>query len=346
MSGLNLDSDVDMKALISLAGVQEEHLDKESSHTIFSILKKEASVEKPNTRTRLRSLSSSSITPSKKRKSPNKRFPHATKIATALPDHTPFNYVQSLSKVPPSSSAPSSSHFSVRLPPATPPYLKELSQTFSCIPSVHPPSKDIPVLPPHPQFIYGINSKNLAPHPISSSNKKTPAMASFSLPPNPNNIATEDESLLQSQHSFPHFGRDVTASLSHIPSNESSVKYEDIPTLPDPPVFAKSVNSETVITPPLSSESLLSAEIAHGTVPSAPIPFKLQFDNNQTLQSSKEQLMCKRLDPPLSPQAENLDNDSASEELVVASKYLSQQNEQTFFLDQIRQGVQLKSVRF
>ncbi|XP_077307123.1 uncharacterized protein LOC143926987 [Lithobates pipiens] len=355
MSGLNLDSDVDMKALISLAGVQEEHLDKGSSHTIFTILKKEGtmdhaqkmpgrmtSVEKPNTRTRFRSLSSSSITPSKKRKSPNKLFPHATKNATALPDHTPFNYVQSLRKVPPSSSAQSSNHFSsVRLPPATPPYLKELSQTFSCIPSVHPPAKDIPVLPPHPQFIYGINSKNLAPHPISLINKTT-AMASYSLPPNLN-TATEGEPLLHCQHSFPQFERDFTASLSHIASNESFVKYEDIPPLPDPPVFAKSVNSETVITPPLSSETL-SAEISHGTVLSAPsIPFKLQFDNNQTLQSSKQQL-CKRLDPPLNPQAENLNNDSASEELVVTSKYLGQQNEQTFFLDQIKQGVQLKSV--
>lgn len=235
----------------------------------------------------------------------------------------------------------------MRILPSTPPYLKELSKTFSCIPSVHPPSKDKPVLPPHPQFIYGINSKNLAIHPMSSSNKKTPAMASYSLPPNPNGTATEDESLLHYKHSSPQFERDFPASLSHIPSNESSVvKYENLPPLPDSPVFVKGVNSETVDTNLLSSESLQSIEIAHRTVPSAPyIPFKLQFDNSQTLQSSKEQLLCKRLDPPLNPQAENLNNGSASGELVVASKYLGQQTEQTFFLDQIRQGVQLKSVR-
>ncbi|KAM5148050.1 uncharacterized protein ACMZJ9_011699 [Mantella aurantiaca] len=357
MTGLNLDSDVDMKALINLAGLQEEHLD-EKSHRIFDVLKKEGAmehvqkmktrrmttVEKPNARTRLRSLSSSSITPFKRRMSPTEQSPHATKTATALPDQTPFNYAPSIS---PYYSAKSSSHFpSMKAPPPMPPYLKELSQTFSCNPSVHTQSKDVLVLPPHPQFQYGRHSKNIACHPSSSINKENPSAMATSIPTsNANNHPAENGSLLHPKHPLPQFEKDLTTPLFPISKNEYSVKkYEAVPPLPASTSPAKGVYSETVISSSLCSEPLMSTEFACGTVPPAPsLPFKLQL-GNRTRQSSDELVLCKALDSSMNAQVDDLNNDSASEELVISSKIPGQQNEPTLFLDQIRQGVQLKSI--
>ncbi|XP_072275352.1 uncharacterized protein [Pyxicephalus adspersus] len=362
MSGLDLDSDVDMKALISLAGVQGD-VDKESSHKIFDVLKKEAptehvqkmtrrktSVEKPNTRNRLRSLSSSSITPTKKRKSPIKQSAYASKSLTPLRDQIPINYSQSLSKVPPSSSVSSSSHFpSMRRPPPLPPYLKELSETLSCASSVHHQAKDKPVLPPHPHFLQGRHSKHITHHPISPSKESPQEMVTYSLPTsNLKHAAAEMESL-QPQHPFPQFEKDFTGAHSpSIPTMESSVlKYGDVPPLPFPPSFDKGIDSEIVMPSSLCSEPL-NTEFAHGTngtIPPAPaLPFKLQLGSSQTLHCSNEQFMCKSLDPPLNAQTEPPKDDCALDELEDSGDIISQQSEQTLFLDQIKQGVQLKSV--
>lgn len=300
-----------------------------------------------NTRYRLRSLSSSGIAPTKRRKSPTGQSPpYVAKITTALPDHSSFNYIQSLSKVPPSYSAPSPSHIpSMKRPPSRPPYLKELSQTFSCNRSIHPQSKEVPVPSPHPQS-YGGNSENIKSH-STSSNKTSPSMAIYGTDPfNPGNSANETKGLLQPQHSLLQWERKSNASLS-LSSDESPViKYGDVsPLLPARPSSPKDIITE-INPPPLPcSEPLLCTEQAHGTVPPAPcLPFKLQCGSNQTLLSTKKHLW-KSLDPSLESQPVQNNKDTASKELVSSNKFHGQPNEQSLFLDQIRKGVQLKTVR-
>ncbi|KAG8436257.1 hypothetical protein GDO86_007382 [Hymenochirus boettgeri] len=174
-SGTNVDtwSDGDLKRLFNLAGIKEEHLrDKEISRKIFAVIEKKGGmeavrkeshrmklVETPSPRYRLRSWSSTGLTPSKTSNSPAINSSKAPKIP--------------LAKLPPSFS----SYYSVKGVPATPP--------SCCLRSVNPLTSPSPVLKYSTPVLSSTQENRDSDSIISTIKKKKDGMKHPPLPPRP-----------------------------------------------------------------------------------------------------------------------------------------------------------------
>ncbi|XP_075040201.1 uncharacterized protein LOC142100153 [Mixophyes fleayi] len=360
--GLDAGSDVDVKTLFHLAGVKEEHLrDQELSRMLFDVIEKEGgmealrrqtrrmtSVERHSPRTRLRSLSSSSLTPSKRQYFSVKSSPHKAIRA----GDSPVVYFPALSKTP--SPFPTPPPFKAPLPPI-PPYLGELSQTFSSgsKPHVRPRSKKVP---PSPQSLLSRTSMKVSPPPLPMSKPSSSETASYPLPsiPNHDTKVSEIAAVPPPPPPLPTFTKKTPSDTfntipapfpSSIPNNEPPTKLGDVPPAPPPlPQFAKYLNSAG-IPPSLSSEYLPNTNLLSVAVP--PLPFKKPFSSSKmaSLLSSETPLFNGSEPPSISEAKEITFNPACRSWGAVASnKDLDQQKNPTLFLDQIKQGMQLKSV--
>ncbi|XP_069592988.1 actin nucleation-promoting factor WASL-like [Ranitomeya imitator] len=320
-----------------MAGVKEEHLeDQELSRKIFSVLEKAGSLEnvrkqtrrmttvdRPSTRARLRSLSSSSITPSKRQNGLQQDSPHAAKM---LAHGSPLCYLPSLSKVPPPMGTPPPfSHFqSIRSLPPMPPYLNELSQSFS--PAANFPLRPLSkksASPPQPGFTK--NSKEMPP-PLLPVAKCVTSETSLLSPPGHH---CRNSNAFSPPSSLPHFvgSLDKINCIADtfppsIPLMEPLIKLGDVPS---PLPQLDNQNSQT-IPPCIFQESLIPVNIPPPPTP----PFSIKQSSQNPLCSIISQI--KETNNPVSVQ-----------DTKASIKEPEQQNN-PLFLDQIKQGVQLKSV--
>ncbi|XP_075688616.1 uncharacterized protein LOC142657467 [Rhinoderma darwinii] len=354
--GFDASSDIDLKRLFKMAAVKEKRLqDPEVSHSISSVLEKKGSmdavrkqtrrmtsVERSSTRTRLHSLSSSSLTPSKKLNSFDENSTHVAKIAAILARGSPSCYLPSLTKVqPPHETPPPFSHFpSMRPVPPMPPYLDELSQSFS-------PAVNLPVhlrskrASPPPQPLSAKNSLKMPPPLPISGGKSFATGSNLHFPPSiPEHVPPVSKMNLvsppQSLHLFDRCSSDTHNCIpghfpSSIPCSEPPNKIVDVPSPPQLPLIAR-FNSET-ITLCNSNECLLNTNPMSAAIPPPPPP--LAFEN---LQSNESELSS------ISQVKETSNPAPKIQELVVSSKDPPQQTNPVVFLDQIKQGIQLKSV--
>ncbi|XP_073405710.1 uncharacterized protein [Dendrobates tinctorius] len=336
------DPNLDLDKLFTMAGVKEEHLeDQELSQRIFSVLEKAGSlenvrkqtrrmttVERPSTRARLRSLSSSSITPSKRQNGLQQDSPHAAKM---LAHGTPLCYRPSLSKVPPPMGTPEPfSHFhSIRSLPPMPPYLEELSQSFSpaAIFPLRPHSKKA-AFPPQPVF-----TKNSTKMPPLLPVAKGVALETNLSPPSHH---CHNSNMVTPPSSLPHFASSLDKIKCiadtfppSIPFVEPPIKLGDVPSPPPLPQLDNQ-NFQT-IPPCMCQESLISVNIPPPPTP----PFAIK-------QSSQNPL-CHRSECSVVSQIKETNNPVSVQDAKASIKEPEQQNN-PMFLDQIKQGVQLKSV--
>ncbi|CAN2391088.1 hypothetical protein PRIEUP_LOCUS1127 [Pristimantis euphronides] len=349
---------MDLKKLFNMAGVKEEHLeDHETSHRIFSVLEKAGSmgavrkqtrrmtsVERSNTCTRLRSTSSSSLAPSKRPSCIDRDSPHAAKISAILARGSPFCYLPPLSEVPsPTEPCPPLHHVPSRRPhPPIPPYLTELSQSFS--PAVNPsmghrskkrsnplqplPAKNVVTMPP-PLLLdaQGVVSEtgNLPLPSIPEHSCPDSATTMVSPPPSLSHIDNSSDT----NHCVPaHF------SLSN-PCTEPPIKLGDVQSTE---LFTKH-NLET-ITLCNPKECLLNTDPVSSAVPPPPPPPPNTFIN----QSPENPLFHGSRLPFISQVQKSNNSASKTHKIVSSNKELEQQTNPAMFLDQIKQGVQLKSV--
>ncbi|XP_056380029.1 actin nucleation-promoting factor WASL-like isoform X2 [Hyla sarda] len=335
-------SEMDLKRLFNMAGVKEEHLqDREAANRIFSVLEKAGSmeavrkqtrrmtsVEKPSTRTRLRSLSSSSLTPSKRQHGLEQDSPHVAKIAAILARGSHLYHPPSVSKVPPLTQPLPTCHFpSMRPPPPMPPYLNELSQSFS-------PAADLPAGHRSKKEYLPLNllstKSSMKPPPtlLLVAKAVTSETDSLPLPPSiPDHSCPDSKiNMVSSPPSLPHSdsSSNITKCVpahypSSIPSIEPTIKLGDVPS---PPPFPQADNSGT-ITSCYFNECLTKC----AAIPLPPSPPPLNF-NKQS-----EDLPSNRSECSLIPH-----------NTVASTKEPEHQTNPAMFLDQIKQGIQLKSV--
>ncbi|XP_077134100.1 uncharacterized protein LOC143788355 [Ranitomeya variabilis] len=334
------DPNLDLDKLFTMAGVKEEHLeDQELSRKIFSVLEKAGSLEnvrkqtrrmttvdRPSTRARLRSLSSSSITPSKRQNGLQQDSPHAAKM---LAHGSPLCYLQSLSKVPPTMGTPTPfSHFqSIKSLPPMPPYLNELSQSFS-------PAANFPLRPlskkaaSPPQPVFTKNSMEMPP-PLLPVAKCVTSLS-------PQGHHCHNSNTFSPPSLLPHFvsALDKINCIADtfppsIPLMEPPIKLGDVPSPPPLPQLDNQ-NSQT-IPPCIFQESLIPVNIPPPPTP----PFSIK-------QSSQNPL-CHRSECSVFSQIKETNNPVSVQDTKASIKEPEQQNN-PMFLDQIKQGIQLKSV--
>ncbi|XP_053326266.1 actin nucleation-promoting factor WASL-like [Spea bombifrons] len=345
---LDAGSDVDLKRLFSLVGITEDHLrDRQMSRKIFEIIEKKggmeavrketirlSSVEKPSVRSRLRSLSSSQLTPSKRQSCPIVPSPCAAKMpATMTP--SVLSYLPSLSRVPPPLPTPPPFIDFPAMSPLPPlPNLDYVSPSLRCA-SGSKSSAGYPPLPPRPNTrkrSQDVLLQTSSYSPFSSSGQKS--LTGSQLPPplplpkkslgNPYRL-TDQDSAIDDTSAPPPLGKpfdlhkdsvicDASAPLSYgkpnDPPKEKDCTTEDMSALLPPPPPPLPFNK-------ISSDSELSA------------PTSLSCDDVDTI------LQFKR-------QTQNVGARKSS--MKQAKKSPLHLNEQNLFLDQIKQGVQLKSV--
>ncbi|XP_040263027.1 wiskott-Aldrich syndrome protein-like [Bufo bufo] len=340
---------MDLKKLFNMAGVKKEHLqDPEVSHRIFSVLEKAGgmeavrkqtrrmtSVEKPSTYTRLRSLSSSSLVPTKRQNCLEQDSPHAAKIAAILAHgSSPLCYPPTLSKVPPPmETPPPSSHFPSMRP--LPPYLEELSQSFSPADNLSVSHQSKKGSFP-PQSLSAKNPMKM-PAPLLPVAKSLPSETFGPLPqPVPDyscadsttNVVSSSPQSLSFSGSSDKINCIPAYLISSIPCIEPPIKFGDVPSSPPLPLFDKP-NSEMITSYDLK-ECLLNTELVSSAIPPPPPP-PLPLSNGSELPFISE---VKKNSNPASKVPENM----------VSSNEPEQQINPAMYLDQIKQGVQLKSV--
>ncbi|KAM4021756.1 uncharacterized protein ACNLHF_027070 [Anomaloglossus baeobatrachus] len=318
--------------------------DQELSQKIFSVLGKAGSLEnvrkqtrrmtsvdRPSARTRLRSLSSSSITPSKRQIGVQQDSPHAAKI---LAHGSPLCYFSSLSKVPPPMEAPPLfSHFeSNRSLPPIPPYLDELSQSFS--PANFPLRSHSKKASSPPQSLFTKNSMKMPP-PLPPVTKGVSSGTGLPPPDYPC-----PDSNLVSTPSLPHFIRSLDKINSmpdifppSIPCLEPPIKLGDVLS-PLPLAPFSNTNSQTI--PCVLKECLPITGPISVTIPPPPtLPFAIKLFSETPLYNGSERSLVSSVNENSHP--------VSAQDTVASIKEPEQQNN-PMFLDQIKQGVQLKSV--
>ncbi|XP_066450664.1 actin nucleation-promoting factor WASL-like [Eleutherodactylus coqui] len=352
-------SEMELKTLFNVAGVKEEHLqNQEEPHRIFSVLQKTGgmaavrkqtrrmtSVDRSSMRTRLRNVSSSSIASSKRPSCLDRDFPHAAKISTILERGSPL-HLPSLSKVPPPMETPPppfSLFPSMRPLPHKPPYLAELSQSFSpsgnssvgrysrkrSIPSQPLPAENIgktpsPLLP----VAQGVGSKiNSPPLP--------PSILGHSCPPSTINVVSLPPSLLP----YIDGSSDTTSCVptnfpSSIPCTQPPIEQD----VESPPLYAKFNSKAIALCNP--KECSRNTDPTSAAIPPPPPPPPVTFKKQ-----SPENPLFNRSELLFASQIKETNNSAFKlHEDFASSKELEQQTNPAIFLDQIKQGVQLKCV--
>lgn len=348
-------SEMDLKRLFKMAGVKKEHLqDPEVSNKIFSVLEKAGglesvrkqtrrmtSVERPGTRTRLRSLSSSSLTPLKRQNCLEQDSPHVAKIAAILERGPTLGYLPSLSKQPPPlETPPPSSHLpSMRPLPPMPPYLDELSQSFS--PTVNLPAR-------HCSKKGSLPTKNSMkmPPPSLPVGKYIPAETGRHASPQtiPDHPCPDSKmNMVSSLPSLPNF--DISTNTTNcipahfppsIPCVEPPIKLGDVPS-PPPLSLSANVNLET-LTPCNPEDCSLSTDLVSAAIPPPPPLLEFGKTSLENPLSNGSELQF------ISPAKKSTIAASKTQEVLASSKEPEQQTNPAIYLDQIKQGVQLKSV--
>ncbi|KAM8930655.1 uncharacterized protein RCH25_006566 [Pelodytes ibericus] len=185
LSSLDTTGDADLKKLFNLAGITDDHLrDRQMSRRIFEVIEKRGGIEAVRKETlrltsvertrshRLRSLSSSNLTPSKRQSFSVVPSPCPAKIPA-------LTYLPSLSMVPPPPPTPPPlSHFPTMSPLPPPPQYSGALSTPELAP-VHKPSAGYPPIPPRPK---SIKCGSVLPAPLPSDQK---AEIDVALPPPP-----------------------------------------------------------------------------------------------------------------------------------------------------------------
>ncbi|XP_071983813.1 uncharacterized protein [Engystomops pustulosus] len=341
----------DLQKLFNMAGVKEEHLqDQEVSRRIFSVLEKSGgmeavrkqtrrmtSVERPNARSRLRSLSASNLAPSKRQSCVQPDSPHAAKM---LARGSPLCYLPSLRNEPqPMEVPPRFSHIPTMrpIPPITP--YDEMSQNVSPAAnlSVHNHSKTGHLSAQH---LSTKNSMKLPALPVLPDAKETPSETG-SLPSILNHPCTNTAfnliSLPQSTSVVdnPEITHSKPAHLpSSIPCNEPLIKYGDVPSPTDIPLVAK-CNSDNIT--PCHPKECLKPEPVFAAIPQPPPPPPL-------LKHCLEKPLANESKLLISQDQKTGNPTSKIQGTVASNKEPEQQANPAMFLDQIKQGVQLKSV--
>ncbi|XP_068110897.1 uncharacterized protein [Hyperolius riggenbachi] len=276
-------SDTHLNRLLNTAGVSEPHLmekgfspkfpstaEKERiMEAVQKMARRKTTVEKPSARSRLRSLSSSSLIPSKRLNGPVEPSPQMVKASATIPEVSPFNRLPPLRKLPPPPhhTPPHFLHLPSRPPPPVPPYLGELAQNFT--PGNNSAlrtrmSKNVPAFASPPKSIPRRNTKGVL-------KLATPAEEDcFLTPPSVLNIPPGSGSF-----PFPWLIED-SPYLSSLPSNETSgLKYGGVPKVPPNTPCVESFNADETLTPylldtpnpePEYGTLLLNEEPEYGTV--------------------------------------------------------------------------------
>ncbi|MEE6502761.1 hypothetical protein FKM82_004629 [Ascaphus truei] len=327
VTGFDAGSDADLKRLFNLAGIREEHLrDRDTSRKIFEVIEKKGgmaavrkearrmtAVERPSSRYRLRSLSSSQLTPSKRQSSVPS--PHTAKMPTTLPLGSPFSYLPSISKVPPPMPTPPPLSYlpSMRpLPP--PPCLGNYSPSSVLTP---PSANRVPPIPPR--------SKNKLPvvfvPPCPTHRPPLPPLIQRSpLGPLPLPTSIQNSAL---------------GPLPLLPL-PTPIQNSALGPLPPPPMPSF----------PSSASAPLPGDLTNGMVP--PPPPLLSFNKHHS--ESKVSSLPPPLTGPFSDGA--VPAPASAFKRVAQSKEIKREGTQhpnrgddpPVFLEQIKQGVQLKSV--
>ncbi|XP_063797607.1 actin nucleation-promoting factor WASL-like [Pseudophryne corroboree] len=331
---LDVCCDINVKAL---SGVEERLRDQELSCRIFEVIEKEGSmealrrqtrrmtsVERPNIRTRLRSLSSSSLTPSKRQNCHVASTPNAATIS----DGSPSVYLTPLSKMsPPLPTPPSIAHLrSKKIPPHPLPQ--------SCIGKTSLKAS-LPSLPM--ANLTSETSSYSRPTSLPTQNPVVCQVAPVPPPPLPQRIKkTSTEVAIPISPAFP----------SSVPNSEPLMKFGDVLVPPPLPPFSKLLHSGTIVPKPLSSESLPVTDSINGTVSPSLAFMKLSSSSNFGLRSSSETALVNGLEPPCFSDSKTITCSTASKRwaAVASNKDFDLQKNSTLFLEQIKQGMQLKSV--
>lgn len=298
-----------------------------------------ASAERPSARTRLRSLSSSSLIPSKRPSCLERDSPHVAKIAAILERGSPLVYLPSLKKVPPPMETPPPfSHFpSMRPLPPMPPYLDELSQSFS-------PSGNLPARHRSKKAERDPKKSKKMPPPLLPVGEDIPSeTGSLAFPQSILDLPCPDSKvdMISPSQALLHFDSSTNATNcipAHFPPSipciEPLIKLGDIPS---PLPLVDKFNLE-MITPCKLEECSLNTDLLSVAIP-APPPL-LEFEKQ-----SPENPLSNGSEIPLISQAKKTTNPaSKTQEVVDSSEEPEQPTNPVMYLDQIKQGVQLKSV--
>ncbi|XP_063283515.1 actin nucleation-promoting factor WASL-like [Pelobates fuscus] len=293
---MDMGSDYDLKKLFHLAGITNDHLrDRQMSRKIFEVIEKKGgmeavrketlrltTVERPRHFSRLRSLSSSSLTPSKRAGSTIVHSPQAVKIQATTPPSA-FNYLPSLSRVPP--------------PIPTPPSLKDFQAT-------------------RPLFSQSQSSKDL-----SLASELVPACKSTTrnppLPPKPK---------------IGQCFSNIKAPPPYLPFTLGKNSKTDAP-LPSP------LNEESSLEKPKPENQGTTTDDVLAPPPPPPLP---QFMKS----TSENKPTAKSVDPSTINSFTALSQKACIQRggVPLPDKTTFSENCPNVFLDQIKQGVQLKTV--
>ncbi|XP_075431173.1 uncharacterized protein LOC142468451 [Ascaphus truei] len=374
VTGFDAGSDADLKRLFNLAGIREEHLrDRDTSRKIFEVIEKKGgmaavrnearrmtAVERPSSRYRLRSLSSSQLTPSKRQSSVPS--PHTAKMPTTLPLGSPFSYLPSISKVPPPMPTPPPLSYlpSMRpLPP--PPCLGNYSPSSvltppsaNRVPPIPPRSKNklpvvfVPPCPTHrPPLPPLIQRSPLGPLPLPTSIQNS-ALGPLPLLPLPTPIQNSALGPLPLPTSIQN---SALGPLPPLPL-PTSIQNSALGPLPLPTSIQNSALGPLPPLPPpmpsfpSSASAPLPGDPTNGMVP--PPPPLLSFNKHHS--ESKVSSLPPPLTGPFSDGA--VPAPASAFKRVAQSKEIKREGTQhsnrgddpPVFLEQIKQGVQLKSV--